>query len=135
MKTLLAFALLFTLTLSACSKKDDPDTDPQSGKGTAVNFKNELEIPLTKMMVGILKGSSAKLVKDYGTLAIGASTGDIAINDSDDQFQVFVYFEDDSGVYYSDFGFLIDKGQKKTFNIGRNISFRRIEKTSFMYPK
>lgn len=135
MKNIATLALLFALTLSACSKNDDSDPDPQSGKETMVNFRNELEIPLTKMMVGIYKGSSAKLVKNYGTLAIGASTGDIAINDSDDLFQVFVYFEDDDGVYYSEHGFLIDKGQKKTFSIGRSISFKRIEKTSFLYPK
>ncbi|ODS84302.1 MAG: hypothetical protein ABS46_04010 [Cytophagaceae bacterium SCN 52-12] len=126
---------MFALTLSACSKNDDSDPDPQSGKETTVNFKNELEIPLTKMMVGIYKGSSVKLAKNYGTLAIGASTGDIVINDDDDILQLFVYFEDDDGVYYSSPGFLIDKGQKKTFNIGRSTSFLKIDKTSFMYPK
>ncbi len=127
--------LLCSLAFFSCgNKEDDPDGKP--GKdGTTVNFKNELEIPLTKMMIGIYKGSSVKLAKNYGTLAIGASTGDIAINDNDDLIQLFVYFEDDGGVYYSSPGFLLDKGHKKTFDIGRSTSFLKIEKTSFMYPK
>ncbi len=128
--------LLCSLFFFSCgNKEDDPDGKSDKGGTTTANFKNELEIPLTKLMVGIYKGSSVKLAKNYGTLAIGASTGDIAINDDDDLLQLYVYFEDDNGVYYSEHGFLIDKGQKKTFSIGRSISFRKVEKTSFMYPK
>jgi len=135
MKGILTLALLCSLTLFACSKNGDSDDDPKPNGGTAVNFENNLSRPLSKVLVGLYLGSSVKLLKNYGTLAAGASTGDIAFTPEGDLMKIFFYYEEDDKVYYTTHGFLLDKGQKKTYNIMNNTSFDRIEKTSFMYPK
>ncbi len=129
------FVCLLLISLLACSKDGDSDSEAPSGKGTTVNFKNELSKSLPKVLIGTYRETSAKLVKDFGTLAMGASTGDIAVDLEEDLVSVFLYFEEEDKVYYTSHGFLLDKGTKKNFTINSNTSFSLLEKTSFMYPK
>ncbi len=128
----LSVCLLLAILL-ACSKNGDPE--PKSGKETTVNFKNELPRSLPNVLIGTYRETSAKLVKNYGTLAMGASTGDIVINPEADLVSVFFYYEEDDNVYCTTHGFLVDKGTNKTFSINSATSFARVEKTNFMYPK
>ncbi len=129
------FVCMLLALLLACSKDGDPDSGPQSGKETTINFKNELSKSLPKVLIGTYRETSAKLVKNYGTLAVGASTGEIPIDPEEDLVSVFLYFEEEDKVYYTSQGFLLDKGTKKNFTINSNTSFSLIEKTSFMYPQ
>lgn len=128
----LTACLLLAVSL-ACSKSGD--LEPQSEKTTTVNFKNELPRSLPNVLIGTYRETAAKLVKNYGTLAMGASTGDIVINPEADLVSVFFYYEEADKVYCTTHGFLVDKGTNKTFNINSSTSFAPIEKTNFMYPK
>lgn len=123
------------LLISSCSKGGNDDDDDD--EITTVKFTNTLTRSFNNVKIGIWKGDGnpAKLVKDVGTFAAGANTGEIKITDPTVVTVYFYYDETNGKTYMTDYGFGISQGTFNNWNINAGTSFMQISKTDDFYPR
>lgn len=123
---------LLAITLFSCSKDSDDEGDPEE---TTVNFTNKLDLTLNNAIVGSWKGGEkAKVIKKIGTLAPGATTGEIRITDPTVQ-RVYIYYDQGDKTYMTSLGYGVSQGTFNNWNIDLNAIYDEIEKSDQYYPE
>lgn len=131
MKHLLS-ALALSVLLLSCSKSSDDG--PPAAK-TTVNFTNKLSQSMSNTLIGSWNGAApAKLIKNVGTLAVNASTGEVELTDKT-LIKVYLYADFAGETYMTPYGFGIGRGTFNNWAVDGNVIWNKISKTSDLYPR
>lgn len=90
---------------------------------------------MVNTLIGSWNGNSpAKLIKNVGTIAVNASTGEVELTDQSLTL-VYLYADFAGETYMTPYGFGIGQGTFNNWAVDGNVIWLKITKTSVLYPK